>query len=334
MFKPINFLNEISKVRYFIDENGNVKDYLGNYKKPYMRSINSKHQIVDLLDTASRKRKIGVDFLVYNAFIGNHDKHICHLDNNPRNNHLDNLKSYYTILKENGFIPVNNYRSVVPNKYYVNKEGQIFSLFSETGIKFKEDNDGYYTMTMATTNPLQKQITVRIATIVLTMFKGEPPKDMVYPTVDHIDHNIHNNNIDNLRWLEMSENYSNKLTNTRGMNSYSAKLNDDIVEKIKKYPAEIPSRKIIEELKLNISASNVQKIRNGSLWGHIRPDLNIDHETFKLLNRSLTDDQVREIRKLHEKGFGARSIKKIMNLNRSKDCIQRVYNYEYYKDVN
>ena len=45
---------------------------------------------------------------------------------------------------------------------------------------------------------------LRIAKAVLMTFKGPPPEDMIDPTVDHIDGNVINNDISNLRWLTRS----------------------------------------------------------------------------------------------------------------------------------
>lgn len=336
MFKNITCLKNFSKVKYLVNEDGIIKDYLGNIIRPHLRSTNSKHSFVILHDSTGKPCKVRIDYIVYNTFIGPHDIHICHFDNNPMNNKLSNLKSYYTILKEYGFVPVNNYKEIVSNTYFVNKKGQVFSLNSESGIKFKEDKDGYYTMTIATTNPLRSQVTIRVHNMILTTFKGPAPLDMINPVVDHIDHDIHNNNIENLRWLENEENLKYKYNQgfRKGMNSFSAKLNDKLVEEIKKFPSTVSAKEINEKMNLNMNVSTIQKIRIGKIWSHIRPDLNIDPSVFVHQNRKLSDDTVRTIRKIRkETGMSAAKIKDYLHLDINKDSMKRIINGTYYKDV-
>jgi hypothetical protein len=71
---------------------------------------------------------------------------------------------------------------------------------------------------------------VYIAKLVVYHFIGNPPADMKDPTIDHIDENKENNRLDNLRWMERSEN-AHRRTN-RGWNNYnhSVLTPDQVIE--------------------------------------------------------------------------------------------------------
>lgn len=337
MYKPITFLKDYDSTRYFIDENGVVFDKrFNNIVKPFTKHKNSKHLTVVLYDINHNRHYLHVDYLVYNVFKEKHNDKIFHLDNNLHNNNINNLESYYTILKKYNFLPIsNNYKgfSIRPFNYYVNAEGKMFSIFSESQMIYRKDKDGYYTVTLMTTDNIK--ITARVHDIVLRTFKGDPPKDMIKPVVDHIDHNIHNNKISNLRWLENIDNIKNRRLDTvSGENNNNAKLTEELVEKIKSYPESVSSYTIIDELGLNISRSSINRIRTGESWAYVRPDLTIKKGAFQKTQRVLTIDEANEIKQLRDL-YSPSEIRNMLDLkNVSMDTIKRVYYNKYYKDIN
>ena len=99
--------------------------------------------------------------------------------------------------------------------YYVTKTGKIISIKIKGGqgrmdytlareLAYKEDRDGYLTVCLSNMeNGKQKRRYITVHKIVFETFKGDIPNDL---TIDHIDNNCKNNNINNLQLLTREEN--------------------------------------------------------------------------------------------------------------------------------
>lgn len=101
--------------------------------------------------------------------------------------------------------------------------------------------------------------------LVLEAFKGvaSPGQQAM-----HKDGNSHNNNVDNLAWGTALENHNHKKlhgTTAFGEKNHSAKLNAEIVKKIRtsKEPG-ISLAKIY-----GVSAANISSIRKRQTWAHV-----------------------------------------------------------------
>lgn len=91
------------------------------------------------------------------------------------------------------------------NGYYVSKSGKIVSTRRNKNGRYlipKEDKDGYLEVLLSVNN---KKYYKRLHMLILETFV-EIPKDMINPTVDHIDGNRKNNKLENLRWLTRGNN--------------------------------------------------------------------------------------------------------------------------------
>lgn len=99
----------------------------------------------------------------------------------------------------------------IKDYYYADEFGNIYSDFSGKlkKLKFREDKDGYYIVSLRCTNGSGKNIRVNRA-IAMTYI----PNVNSYPVVNHIDNNKKNNCVNNLEWCTVSyntkEGYKNK----------------------------------------------------------------------------------------------------------------------------
>jgi hypothetical protein len=97
-----------------------------------------------------------------------------------------------------------------PN-YEISNFGNLRNKITQKLLKYREDKDGYL-RTNIYDNKISK--TIHIHRLVATTFLENSSNK---PVVDHIDRNIKNNNISNLRWSDISENTMNSklyTTNT------------------------------------------------------------------------------------------------------------------------
>lgn len=150
--------------------------------------------------------------------------------------------------------------------YLIDENGNMFGNYRHKPIKPAKDKDGYLKTAIFTNSGERKY--VRIASLVLLTFKGEPPENMTDPTVNHIDGNILNNNVNNLEWLERSENSKVRFWKPRGLNNPSCVLNEQDVEKICYMLSKGDSNRNIAKT-LGISFSTVSNIRRRKNWTHI-----------------------------------------------------------------
>lgn len=110
--------------------------------------------------------------------------------------------------------------------YYVSDFGRakIIKNGIEKILSLREDTKGYYSIRPSKNNIGNNQMIHRV---IATLFLENPETK---PCVDHIDGNIKNNNITNLRWATRSENLLNQKlhsNNTSGFRGITYRKNRD-----------------------------------------------------------------------------------------------------------
>lgn len=139
------------------------------------------------------------------------------------------------------FKPVNGYEgySINENGLVKNKQGKI--------MKTRKDKYGYERLNLQKEG---KKVTEKIHRLVMTTFN--PVENANNMTVDHIDGNLSNNNISNLRWVYLGENLNLKQMRTADEASYF----------LQELMAEYSKEEIAEILKLALQLGKVLKSKN------------------------------------------------------------------------
>lgn len=183
--------------------------------------------------------------------------------------------------------------------YEVSNEGRVRRLAGAFGtsktrvLKPKKHTGGYVCYGIS----LQGEVSYFTAhRLVAQAFLGERPEAM---TVNHIDGNKLNNRIENLEYITQGENNLHavrELGQRIGSKHYAAVLNEVAVINIKQNLLSKYTDTEIGKM-YEVSRSVIKQIRRGKNWKHIDGDYSPPPS-----RKKLTDDDVREIRKLRSQG--------------------------------
>lgn len=95
--------------------------------------------------------------------------------------------------------------------YYADSNGHIWSENKQDYLKEYDDKNGYKKVVLMTTDkPVGKGHRFSVHRLILSTFQPNEFSHML--TVDHIDGNIANNELSNLKWATMAENLNNPNT--------------------------------------------------------------------------------------------------------------------------
>jgi hypothetical protein len=95
-----------------------------------------------------------------------------------------------------------------PDKYLINKKGEIWSIYSKKLLSTFEGRGGYIGVRLRNGCSRDKSAITRTIHRLLGIQYIENPNNL--PFIDHIDRNNKNNSLENLRWVDYIENRHNR----------------------------------------------------------------------------------------------------------------------------
>lgn len=166
-------------------------------------------------------------------------------------------------------------------KYEVSNAGEVRSLdrhvvrsdSSSQTIKgrpmsLSTSSTGYLVVRLSSTNPTRR-LTARVHRLVASAFLPNPEGK---PQVNHIDSDRRNNRVENLEWVNGSENLTHgyhhgavKLPHRFGESANSAKLTEDQVEEIRSALGRGEPKKSIAR-RFAVSPKTIRRINDGETW--------------------------------------------------------------------
>ena len=200
-----------------LSSNGNEYVLLRNNKN------NPKFYYIDKIMVFCFNRKDMFLNTVYD-FEGKPRVKVKHIDNDPTNHHIDNLKCYPDNEEWVQLVYPNN---IVKDKYEISSWGRIRTADTNKFIKTGLSDDGYVTCGLYCINSSGEKSPVpnRLHRLMaLTFIKNENPEELT--VVDHIDGCKTNCDIDNLHWVTQAHNI--RLAIACGKGSISKITTDEI----------------------------------------------------------------------------------------------------------
>lgn len=162
---------------------------------------------------------------------------------------------------------------ILPDRYLINRKGDVFSIRSNRIISQRLDKYGYLRVNLYEGT---KNHTVTVHRLVAKAFVPNPNN---LPEVNHIDGDKTNNNADNLEWVSSSENQKHAFMiglqkSHKGEDNPAARY----TEKDARLVCELLTKgrrnaEIRDET--GFSLSFIEKIKYGECWIHISKDYGI-----------------------------------------------------------
>jgi hypothetical protein len=150
-------------------------------------------------------------------------------------------------------------------RYAATKDGHIFSYYLKGFLSLKTDKDGYLGVCLQK-DGVKKHFQVHRLVAITYL---DNPKEL--PTINHIDGNKSNNNVDNLEWNSIADNIRHAhLTNLRchkGSNNQRSKLNDRDIREIREL---LRSEKPADVAKIyGVVPGTIYNIASNRSWKHV-----------------------------------------------------------------
>ena len=204
--------------------------------------------------------------------------------------------------------------------YKISSEGRVMSKITNKILKTTINEYGYEIVGLRT-KP-KKRVTKSIHRLVAKAFVENPDPDN-YKEINHKDGNKLNNYMDNLEWTDRSGNMSHAFKtglkiSMKGEDHpmHKHKHTDEKIHEVCKLMEQGYSNKEIHKI-TNVDKNTISEIRTGAGWKHISKDYNIRPESFlgKLHNRKNTEEEIHEVCKLMEQGYGNKEISKKLGIS-------------------
>ena len=289
----MNYKNIIGYENYIIYENGDV------YNTKTNKKISTKKNSSGLLTVRLNYITLTLSRIVYENFIEKLEKNeiIIYKDNNCENLHYSNLEKVNKAFTKKNIednLDTNKEWKIIPNytDYKVSNHGDIYSIKLKRMLNPNKNLNGYFRINLIKDG---KRYNNYVHRLVLDSFVGIVN---IKNHVDHIDRNIENNHISNLREATPQENSLNRVrTKPNLLPILQFNLNDEFIKEWNS-PTEIKNE-------LNICITNILKCcigtRNkagGFKWKY--KNIINDFEEFK--NIITDDDKTYSNYKINKKG--------------------------------
>lgn len=177
-------------------------------------------------------------------------------------------------------------------------------------LKLHTDKDGYLGVKLYIS---RKYKSYRVHRLVAFAFIPNPENK---PLVNHKDGLKDNNVLSNLEWATESENQRHAFETglkkgIKGENNVNSKLTDEKILKIVElYKTDTYSMQELANM-FDSSLSVISNVINGKAWAH----LNV--EKHKRTNFIITDELVKAVKEMHEKGYSKRKIERESGVSRT-----------------
>lgn len=164
-----------------------------------------------------------------------------------------------------GYVPT----PILPERYLINKQGQIYSLRSNKHIATRLDRYGYVRVNLYEGT---KNHTVTVHRLLaLAFIENDDPENKL--EVNHIDGDKLNNNLDNLEWVTSARNQQHAFElglqkhrqgEANGMATHTEENVIDVCERLNRGQANAEIRR-----ETGYTISFIEKIKYGETWTHI-----------------------------------------------------------------
>lgn len=220
--------------------------------------------------------------------------------------------------------------------YKISSEGRVKSKITNKILKTTINEHGYEVVGLRV-KP-KKRVTKSVHRLVAKAFVENPDPEN-YKEINHKDGNKLNNNMFNLEWTDRSGNMIHALKNglkipLKGEKhpGHKQKHTDEKIHEVCKLMEQGRSNKEIHKI-TGVNKNTINEIRMGKGWTHISKDYNIRPESFlgKYHNRAYTEDQIREVCKMMENGYGNKEISEKLNI--SYDVIADIRKGKTWKEI-
>ena len=150
--------------------------------------------------------------------------------------------------------------------YQVSSEGRVFSIRSDKHLSLREEKNGYISVELNLSGNNKRLKMHRLVA------KAFIPNPELKKTVNHINSNRSNNNLNNLEWATQSENilhaFKYGYKDSHGENHSHNKLTEKQVLEILKLKGKATQQVIADTFK--VSRENISRIHRRLTWTHIQ----------------------------------------------------------------